>query len=74
MHVHVCSGNLDPGYCPSTLLKYRKHDRSAISAANSAKSLSASAKVRGACLKMSVKKAEMGKRAAECGVLATIRY
>ena len=34
---------------------------------------SAGAKVRGVNLKMSVKKAEIGKRAAECAVLATIR-
>ena len=35
---------------------------------------SAGAKVRGACLKMSVKKVEIGKRAAEHGVLTTICY
>ena len=38
-------------------------DRSALSAANSAKLLSASVKGRGACLKMSAKKAEIGKQA-----------
>ena len=34
----------------------------------------AGAKVRGAYLKMSAKKAEIGKRAAERGALATIHY
>ena len=50
---------------------------SAISATNSKVAVlqpSAGAKVRGTYLKVSTKAAKIGKRAAEHGVLATIRY
>ena len=62
-HIHK---ERSPNKCPPTSAILRQTAKSLYS--------SAGAKVRGAYLKMSVKKAEIGKRAAEHGALATVRY
>ena len=61
VHVHVRSGNLDPRYCPSTLLKYRKHRQARYFCGKQCEVAICQCEGQGACLKNEREEGRNGK-------------